>query len=299
MGAWIISIEGTEAGRHLAMLLALGSAVLHASFSALQKGRINPWIMRGTIDLFFFLIGLPVALFLVPWPEAHMWPIFAGVFAIHLAYKIFLAMAYTRGDLSFVYPVMRGTSPLLTVLGASLFFAERYAPLQWAGVLLLSLSISGLAFVNIRAETLNSKRLYQALAYALITGLLIAIYTVYDAYGIRATANPFTFLAWFFVIDGIAMPFIALFHWRQQAHKPALGSLLMRGFMGALIGMGSFGAVILATRLDKIGEAAVLRETSVVFAALIAYFFLGEKLTKARALLLSLIATGAVLIEFG
>lgn len=78
MSDWLISIEGTEAGRQAALVLALMAAVLHALFGALQKGRHDPWLARAGIDLSYGLIALPFALFVVPWPEPHMWPIFAG-----------------------------------------------------------------------------------------------------------------------------------------------------------------------------------------------------------------------------
>ena len=137
------------------------------------------------------------------------------------------------------------------------------------------------------------------LASALTLGGLVAIYTTYDAYGIRATADPFTFLAWFFFLDGLAMPTISAVRWRKMAVKPDLGPLAVRGVLGGLIAFGSFGAIMLATRLDKVGEAAVLRETSTVFAAAIGWIVLGEKVGPRRIGLMSLIALGAIIVEFG
>ena len=97
MADWLISLEGTEDGRHLALILALMAAVTHAFFGALQKGRHDPWIARAAIDLSYGLMALPVALFVVPWPEPHMWPIFAGAFVLHALYKVLQAMTYARG----------------------------------------------------------------------------------------------------------------------------------------------------------------------------------------------------------
>ena len=124
MSDWLISLEGTEAGRHLAMALALLAAFLHAVFGALQKGQHDPWLSRGAIDLSYCLMAAPFALFVVPWPEPHMWPIFALAWGIHLAYKILQAMAYMRGAYTVVYPVVRGTGPLFAVIGAGLLFGE-------------------------------------------------------------------------------------------------------------------------------------------------------------------------------
>ena len=128
---------GMPAGHQLALGLALMTAVLHALFGALQKRRHDPWLSRATIDASTALMAAPFALFVVPWPEPHMWPISAGAFGIHAVYKLLQAMAYARGAYSVVYPVVRGTGPLFTVIGAGLVFGEVYAPLQWLGVLVL------------------------------------------------------------------------------------------------------------------------------------------------------------------
>ena len=293
----MISIAGTPAGRELALALALMAAVLHALFGALQKGRHDPWTSRAAIDACYCVIAAPFALFVVPWPEPHMWAIFAGAFVIHCVYKILQAMTYTRGAYTVVYPVVRGTGPLFTVLGAGLVFGEVYAPLQWAGVALLTAGILGLAGYNLRTITVDRDTLWPALAFAVATGLFVAIYTTYDAWGIRATADPFTFLAWFFMIDGIFMPIVTHRRWRALPGTE-IAPLLKRGVLGAFVAFFSFGAIMLATRLDKVGEAAVLRETSTVFAALIAYMVFGEKVGKIRFALMAMIALGAVTMEF-
>lgn len=299
MSAWLQSLEGTDAGHQLALLLAIAAAVLHAFFGALQKGRHDPWISRGAIDLSYGLMAAPFALLVVPWPEAHMWPIFAGMFLIHLAYKLLQAMAYTRGAYTVVYPVVRGTGPLFAVIGAFLIFGETFSLTQWGGVGVLLAGIFGLAIYNLRTIDVARDTLVSALGFAVVTGFFVALYTTYDAYGIRATADPFTFLAWFFFLDGLAMPVISAVRWRKMAVKPDLGPLAVRGIIGGLIAFGSFGAIMLATRLDKVGEAAVLRETSTVFAAAIGWIVLGEKVGPRRIGLMSLIALGAIIVEFG
>ena len=262
MSAWLVSLEGTEAGRHLALGLALMAAVLHAVFGALQKGRHDPWLSRGAIDASYAAMAAPVAVFVVPWPAPHLWPLLAGAVAIHLVYKILQALAYSRGAFTVVYPVVRGTGPLFAVIGAWLIFGEVFTPLQWLGVAVLLAGIFGLAVYNLLFLTVDREMLPPALALAGLTGLLVAVYTTWDAYGIRAAADPFTFLAWFFFLDGLTMPLPALLRWRAMAQPPAPAALALRGVAGGLTAFASFGAVMLATRLDKVGEAAVLRETS-------------------------------------
>ncbi|MGJ8547038.1 MAG: EamA family transporter [Sulfitobacter sp.] len=299
MTEWIHSIEGTAAGHTAAMWLALMAALLHAVFGALQKGRHDPWLTRGAIDVSYGLMALPIALFVVPWPEPHMWVIFAGVWVIHTGYKLLQAMAYSRGAYTVVYPVVRGTGPLFTVIGAYLIFGESFAPMQWLGVAVLVSGIFGLAAYNLVYLQAARETLHAALGLAVLTGLTVALYTTYDAYGIRATDDPFTFLAWFFVVDSLTMPILAWRRWRAMEAPPPLGPLMRKGVLGGLIAFGSFGAVMLATRLDKVGEAAVLRETSTVFAALIGWLFLRETVGPRRIALMALIALGAVIVEFG
>ncbi|WP_424976047.1 EamA family transporter [Dinoroseobacter sp. S124A] len=297
MSDWLISLEGTADGKSLALMLALTAALLHAIFGALQKGRHDPWLSRGAIDAALFVIATPIALFVVPWPEAHMWPIFAGVFLIHTAYKILQGFAYSKGAYTVVYPVVRGTGPLFTVFGAYLIFGETFAPLQWVGVAVLLAGIFGLAAYNLVHIELDRDTLVPALGLAVATGLFVALYTTFDAYGIRATADPFTFLAWFFFIDSLVFPWVAALRWRRMAAAPALGPLALRGAIGAVVAIGSFGSIMLATRLDKVGEAAILRETSTVFAAVIGWVFLKETVGPRRMGLMALIAAGAVIVE--
>lgn len=296
---WLISLEGTEAGHRLAVVLALSAALLHAFFGALQKGRHDPWLSRGAIDFCYGVIAAPFALFVVPWPEPHMWVIFAIAYVIHVGYKLAQAHTYTKGAYTVVYPVVRGTGPLFTVIGAYFLFGEVFSLVQWLGVATLLAGIFGLAAYNLRHIQVDRHTLVAALWLAVMTGGFVALYTTWDAYGIRATADPFTFLAWFFFIDGFTMPVIAFLRWRQLDVRPAPGPLMARGLVGGIIAYLSFGSIMIATRLDNVGEAAVLRETSTVFAALIGWLILKERVGPRRLALMALIAAGAVIVEMG
>lgn len=299
MTDWLLTIEGTETGHVVALMLAIAAAFLHAVFGALQKGRHDPWLSRGAIDFWLFVLSLPIALFLVPWPEGSVWLLLAGALAIHFVYKIGMALAYSRGAFTVVYPVVRGTGPLFTVIGAWLIFGETFSGWQWLGIAVLLAGIFGLAVYNLIHIEVGRDTLVPALLLAIATGALVAIYTTYDAYGIRATPNPFTFLAWFFLVTAIDFPVIAALRFRSMAFRPPLRPLMLRGLVGAVIAYGSFGSIMMATRLDKVGEAAVLRETSTVFAALIGWLVLRETVGPRRIALMALIAAGAVIVEMG
>ena len=299
LGASIVALAGTPDGARLATGLALMSALAHAVFGALQKGRHDPWLTRGSIDGWLFLLSLPVAVLLVPLPSAPVFWLLLGAIPIHFAYKYTMAAAYEKAAYTVVYPVVRGTGPLVTVLAASLIFQEHFTPVQWLGVACLSGGILLLALRNLSEEELDPRALRLGLAWALTGGVLVAIYTTYDAYAIRLAFDPFTFIAWFFVLTSLDFPVLAWLRYRRMAAPPTLAPLMLRGIAGAVIAWFSFGGVLLATRLDKVGEAAVLRETSTVFAALIGWFILGEKVGPRRAALMALVALGAVIVEMG
>lgn len=300
MSAWLVSLEGTAQGAQLAMALALMSALAHACFGALQKGQHDPWVTRGSIDLFIVIFAAPVALFLVPWPTGAGWLILLGALAIHFAYKLTMALAYERAAYTVVYPTVRGTGPLATLAFAAVFLAEPYSPLQWLGVAVLSGAILSLAAVNLRGQV-EAGALRAGLMWALAGGVLVAVYTTYDAWGIRSFPDPFTFLAWFFFITAMDFPVLVALRLARgwTPPPPAPGRLLVRGAFGALVAFVSFGGVMLATRIGKVGEVAALRETSTVFAALIGWAVLGEKVGPLRAGLMAAVAAGAIMVQAG
>ena len=298
MTDWLISLEGTASGERLALFLALQAAFLHALFGALQKRVTDPWTARSVIDATYAAMAAPFAIFYFGPPDTALWPLLAIAWAIHLGYKAMQAAAYSVGAYTVVYPVVRGTGPVFTVFGAGFLFGEVFSPVQWVGVGALVAGILGLALYNLKHVTLDRARLPLALGLAVITGGFVAAYTTWDAYVIRAFENPFAFLAWFFFLDGLAFPAIYLARHRGRLPRP-LRTHAILGVQGAVTAYFSFGGILLATRLDKVGEAAVLRETSVVFAALLGWLMLGEKVGPRRLALMALIALGAVIVELG
>ncbi|MEC7760738.1 MAG: DMT family transporter [Pseudomonadota bacterium] len=299
MSEWIRGLEGTEAGHTAALALALLAALLHALFGALQKGRHDPWLSRGAIDASYGLMAAPFALFVVPWPDPSLIPLFALIMVIHIVYKIAQGVTYTLGSYTVVYPVVRGTGPLFTVIGAGILFGEHFTMTQWVGVGLLVAAIYGLALYNLKHWQVGRDKLKPALGMAVVTGLFVALYTTVDAYGIRATPDPFTFLAWFFMLDGITFGVYGAVRYARMPDRPTFAPLALRGLIGGLVAFFSFGSVMMATRLDNVGQAAVLRETSTVFAALIGWLVLKESTGPRRVTLMGLIALGAVIVEMG
>ena len=297
--SFIYEIEGTSLGSRVALWLAILAAFLHAVFGALQKGRHDPWLSRGAIDASSGLAMVPLAIFVVPIPEPRLWPIFLVIFLIHFIYKLLQAFAYSKGSFTVVYPVVRGTSPIFTVFGAYILFGETFSLTQWLGVLLLLMGIFGLALYNLIYLEKSRETLPVALIFAVCTGSFVAIYTTIDAYGIRLAIDPLAFIVWFFLFDSLSITPYAIYRWFNLIERPNLFPLAIRGVAGGIVAFFSFGSIMLATRLDKVGEAAVLRETSTVFAAIIGWVFLKETVGPRRVLLMALIAFGAVVVELG
>lgn len=297
MTDWVLAIEGTAAGHTAALWLALIAAFLHALFGALQKGATyDPWTSRTVMDVVIFAISAPVALFFVPWPPLDLWWVLLGTVVIQSTYKVLQGATYDRGAFTVVYPVVRGTGPLFTVLGAGLIFGESFTPMQWTALAILLVGLFGLSAVNLAREGGDRATLVPALGFAVVTGLTVALYTTWNAFGIRAMADPFTFLAWFFMLTSWDFPLAAAIRGKWRRPEPALIRL---GVIGGVVAFGSFGSIMMATRLDSVGEAAILRETSTVFAAIIGWVLLREAVGPRRFVLISLIALGAVVVEFG
>ncbi|MEM8821146.1 MAG: multidrug transporter, partial [Pseudomonadota bacterium] len=143
MGEMIAGMAGTPEGELLALVLALLSALAHATFGAINKGGVDPYLNRGAINICYGLGALPFALFVFPWPTAELWMVLAGVWIIHLVYEWLQSRAFEKGDFTLVYPIARGTGPLLIALGSFVVFGEQLAFWQWVGVVLLSGAIMG------------------------------------------------------------------------------------------------------------------------------------------------------------
>lgn len=302
MGETFVELAGTPAGQALALALVLLSALSHAIFGAINKGGADPWLNRAAINICYGAMAAPVALFLVPWPSGDLWLWLGASYLIHIVYESFQSSAFQRGAFTVVYPIARGTGPLVTAAAAGAVFGERLAPGQWAGVVVLSTSIFALAYLNLRAANLDLgdlARLKGAILMALLTGLMVAAYTTVDAFGIRLAGDPFTFLAWFFMFGGLGFPLIAYARWRRRPVPFNVRELATRGVSGAVFAFLGFGSILLAIRLGNVGEAAALRETSIIFATAIGVLIFRETISARRLAAILCIALGAILVEFG
>jgi drug/metabolite transporter (DMT)-like permease len=261
-------------------LAVLGAALLHASWNVLVKSGADQQLETINIAVGSGLVGL-IAAFFLPAPARESWPWVAGSALVHILYFVFLAGAYRWGELSYTYPVMRGGGPMIVALAGAAVFGEVLAIGQTAGVVLICAGI--FAFASGRHDR-------RATAFALGNAVVIAAYTLIDAQGARLSGAPVSYTLWFFAANGVVILLYGLA--RRGAEVPAYWRAhWKRALLGGSCAVAAYGIALWAMTRAPVAVVAVLRETSVVFAAVIAYFVLKEKLTRRR-----LLATGAVML---
>jgi drug/metabolite transporter (DMT)-like permease len=260
-------------------LAVLGGALLHAAWNALVKGSADKELDTCAVAAGAGAVAL-VTLPFLPIPAAASWPWLAASAVVHVLYFAFLAGAYRYGDLSYAYPIMRGGGPLIVAATAALVFMEPLKNSQWLGVLLICGGI--LAF----ATGPHDRR---ATLFAVANAAVIAAYTLIDAQGARASAAPVAYTLWFFAANALII--VAMGMMRRGAAVPHyLRRNWLRALAGGACSVGSYAVALWAMTRAPVALVAVLRETSVIFGAILAAAVLHEKLTRRR-----LVATGAVL----
>ncbi len=274
----------------------LFGALLHASWNALVKSSPDKALDTAVIHLVGSFIGLPLAL-LAGWPPAAAWPFIGASVTIHIGYYIALAGAYKHGDLGLTYPLMRGTAPLLVALSASMTLGETLTPLSWAGVLGVS---CGVLALGLSRHALDRPK---AVGFALANAVVIAVYTVVDALGVRAAVgaggSAFQYVAALFVLDG--WPFALLVFMRRGGAVvwPYARGRLPVAAGAAAASLGSYGIALWAMTQAPVATVAALRETSVLFAAVLGSWLLKEAFTLRRAVGTAVIVGGVMALRLG
>lgn len=207
---------------------------------------------------------------------------------LHVGYNLFLVRSYRVGDLGQVYPIARGSSPVLVTVGAAVFAGESITPGQLLGIALVSGGIISLAF---RGRSLS----VPSLPYALGTGGFIAAYSVVDGIGARLSGAPLAYTVWMCALWGVLMPVVYI-GLRDTRSLFCVRPGTVTALVGGLVSLLAYGMVIYAMTEAPLGAVSALRETSVLFAVLIGYVFLGETLTARRILACAVIASGTLII---
>jgi drug/metabolite transporter (DMT)-like permease len=251
-------------------LAVLGAGLLHASWNALLKSAPggDALLDTATVVAGSALWGLAVVPF-VPLPAAAAWPYMAASAVIHFGYYLTLTRAYRIGDLSFAYPLMRGSAPLLVAVLGAVFLAELPSLGTALGIVLVSLGIVSIAFVG------RHRHPAAAAYWAFANAAVIALYTLVDASGARSSGNAASYVSWLIFLESI--PFLVwIVARRGRGAVRYVTASAARGLIGGACSLAAYGIVLWAMTLAPVAAVAALRETSVLFAALMGTLWLKE-----------------------
>lgn len=256
--------------------IILLSSLLHASWNALVKAGEDKWLTPAVICAFSAIFGL-IAAIILPLPLSHHWPWIIASGCLHLTYFTLLVIAYGLGDFSRVYPIARGTSPLLVFIAAGPVLGESLKVESGLAIMLVVVGVMSLAW----DRNLFIKKQGKAVLYAILTGAAIAAYSITDASGLRIMSNDiehatFVYLAWIMIVA--CVPFVLVVGYiRWGKITPYLISYGLRGSGGALFALISYALILWAYSKAPAAPVAAIRETGVIFAAIIGALTLREK----------------------
>jgi drug/metabolite transporter (DMT)-like permease len=277
---------------NLVFLAVLFAAACHAGWNALIKIGLEPLATTTLIAIGSAVVGV-VMLPFVGMPDAAAWPWLIASAIIHLGYFAALIESYRTGDLGHVYPIARGAAPLMTAVASFVFVGENLNPGGWIGIAALAAGVLLLSARGGRDLTHLDRR---AVGYALVTALTICAYSVVDGVGARASHNPQSYVLWLLIGNALLLGPYAL--WRDRSGvQGALRRFWLRGLAGGALQTLSYGIALWAMTLAPIAIVAALRETSVLFGAVIAVVVLKEPLRLTRVGAALLILCGLVMLR--
>jgi len=283
------------------VLAVLCGAMLHASWNALIKSGSDKAVDTALVHVLGALVALPVMLWVGP-PPANAWPYIAMSLLIHIGYYIALVGAYQHGELGLTYPIMRGFAPLLVALSSTALIGEAPSGAAWLGIVGIALGV-GLVGLAHPGEALHHRK---ALAFAFANAAIIALYTVVDGRGVRASVvgdnGALRYVMMLFVLDGIAYPLLVWVR-RSAAQRAEIVAYARRRWPVAALGgsasIGSYAIALWAMTRAPIASVAALRETSVLFAALLGTVLLKERFGVQRAIGTLVVVAGVMALRFG
>ncbi len=273
------------------MGLVLLGAALHATWNAIIKAGSDT--LLDTVLVTCGAAGIAaLALPFVPLPGEASWPYLGASMAIHFAYFTLVALAYRSGELSYAYPIMRGSAPPLTALVATATLREPLSPGAWVGIGLISAGI-----LTLTGDSWRSGRSPLApAAFGLLNAAVIVAYTLVDGVGVRLAGHAGSYILWLFVLIPVPLLLVTLLA-RRQAFLAQLRLRWKPGVLGGACTTASYGVALWAMTLAPIALVAALRETSVIFGTVFASLFLKERFGALRYLAAAAVTAGAVAIK--
>lgn len=266
----------------IAILLTIISAAAHAGINAALKNSQNKLILRALTSWIAALFFAPL-IFITELPNAHGWAMLCASGVAHFFYQLCQIESLKKADLSIAYPITRGATPVFATIASVLFLSETITLSALIGIAMISLSVlSGISLAKMRGD----KSLRLGVIWSLLTGLCVGIATVIDSYGGQSLPDPLSFIAWFFIFNGIGITLLAIIKNDWRTLKTITITEKNGGIIAGLCAAISYGGIIYAFSLagGKTAELAALRETSVIFGMILAYFILKEDITIRRIL---------------
>ncbi len=272
-------------------LAVLGAALLHAAWNAMLKGGRDTTLDMAIVVAGSGLVVLPLLPF-VPLPAPASWPYIGVSLVIHIGYYSALVGTYRAGDLSHGYPLMRGVAPLLVAGFGAVVLGELPGLWMWVGILLISGGVIGIAFVG-GASFLHNRR---ATAWALANAALIAAYTLVDGTGVRLAGSTASYAVWMFFLDGF--PYVLIVAWLRRTELLLYArDHWQRGLVGGALSVAAYAIALWAMTRAPIAAVAALRETSVIFAAILGAWLLKEPFGRARLAGAAAVLCGVVALK--
>ena len=270
----------------------LFAALCHAGWNAAVKRGLDPLATTVLISVGAALVGLAMLPF-TGWPASAAWPWVIASVLIHIVYFAALIESYAAGDMGLVYPLARGSAPLMTAIGAAVWLKEHIGLFGWLGIAVLAV---GVLLLSLRGSRDLAKLDRRAIRFALLTAVTICAYTLVDGVGARAAGNAHAYTAAIFVGIGVAMAIYALVR-RGRDVFPLMMQHWRLGAGGGVMQVTSYGIAIWAMTVAPIALVGALRETSVLFGTILAVVFLKEPLLMPRVAAALLIVCGLVMIR--
>jgi drug/metabolite transporter (DMT)-like permease len=269
----------------------LFGAACHAGWNAFLKIKLEPFTAMALIAIMSAIVVLPIIPF-VGIPPAAAWPWVIASVVLHLGYFIGLTEAYRTGDMGQVYPIARGSAPLMTAIAGTFIVGEPIALRGWLGIMVL---VSGVFLLSLRGgRGLRFDK--RAIGFALFTAVTICGYSIVDGIGARTAGNAHSYTVWLFLLDGLMMLVFVLLR-RGVAVTGDFARFWKSGLIGGTLSLTAYWIAIWAMTVAPIALVAALRETSVLFAAVIAVVVLKEPLQRPRVIAALMIVTGLMLIR--
>ena len=268
----------------------IAAAVTHAAWNAIAHGIKDQTLAFGLIGVGGIAVGIPLVI-VAAMPHGDCWPYLLGSVAIHVFYNLLLMQCYRLGEFGQVYPLARGTSPLVVTILAAIFIHEGLALPQIVGVLVVSGGLATLVLAGRRPGR-------AAFAAAVGTGLTIAAYTVVDGVGVRLSGSPVGYIGWLMVLESLCVPMFAVFRRRDVLLKQP-PRILLAGLTAGALSVLAYGLVLWAQTRGALAPIAALRETSVIFGAVIGTVVFREPFGRWRIAATLLVVAGVLLLNVG